>query len=171
MDQKNSQRGHNDRRSFAVAKVEFSEEEIKELIQEEILPYPEMVKARKRLHLVQRDPTDNKFLECTVAGKARVIISGDKDLLSLGRYRRIAIQTPASFSPRIPNREADKLSHARARYSESELHIMETGHFATSNSVPRASSRTLNFTGIDLRRTGETPPVKIPWNQRRLFYF
>jgi putative PIN family toxin of toxin-antitoxin system len=84
-------------RVLSYPKFELSEEEIKQLIQEEILPYAEVVKPKRRLRVVQSDPSDDKFLECAVAGKARVIISGDKDLLSLGRYRRIRIQTPAQF--------------------------------------------------------------------------
>jgi putative PIN family toxin of toxin-antitoxin system len=84
-------------RVLSYPKFALSEEEIKELIQEEILPFAEVVKPKKRLRVVQRDPSDNKFLECAVAGKADVIISGDKDLLSLGRYRQIRIQSPAQF--------------------------------------------------------------------------
>jgi len=84
-------------RVLSYPKFELSEGQIKELIQEEILPYAEVVKPKRRLRIVRRDPSDNKFLECAVAGKARVIISGDKDLLSLGRYRQIRIQTPAQF--------------------------------------------------------------------------
>jgi len=82
---------------FSYPKFELTEEEIKELIQEEILPYAEVVKPKRRLRVVQRDPSDDKFIECAVAGKARVIISGDKDLLSLGRYRQIRILSPAKF--------------------------------------------------------------------------
>jgi uncharacterized protein len=67
------------------------------LIHEEILPYAELVKPKRRLRVVQRDPSDNKFLQCSVSGKAAVIISGDNDLLSLGRYRRVRIQPPAQF--------------------------------------------------------------------------
>jgi putative PIN family toxin of toxin-antitoxin system len=89
-------------RAFSYPKFKLSEEEIKELIQEEILPYAEVVKPRRRLRVVQRDPSDNKFLECAVAGKARVIISGDKDLLSLGRHREVRIQTPAQFLAENP---------------------------------------------------------------------
>lgn len=84
-------------RVLSYPKFKLSEEEIKKLLQEEILPYAEVVKPKRRLRVVQRDPSDNKFLECAIAGKTRVIISGDKDLLSLGRYRRIRIQTPAQF--------------------------------------------------------------------------
>ena len=93
-------------RVLSYPKFDLSEGEIKELIQEEILPYAEVVKPKRRLRVVQRDPSDNKFVECAVAGKARVIISGDKDLLSLGRYRQIRIQSPAQFladNPELPD--------------------------------------------------------------------
>ena len=89
-------------RVLSYPKFELSEDDIKELIQEEILPYAEVVKPRGRLNVVRRDPSDNKFLECAVAGKARVIISGDKDLLSLGRHRQIQIQSPAQFFAENP---------------------------------------------------------------------
>jgi putative PIN family toxin of toxin-antitoxin system len=84
-------------RVLSYPKFELSETEIKELIQEEVLPYAEVVKPKRRLRVIQRDPSDNKFLECAVAGKAAVIISGDKELFSLGRYRQIRIQSPAQF--------------------------------------------------------------------------
>jgi putative PIN family toxin of toxin-antitoxin system len=90
-------------RVLSYPKFALSEEEIKELIQEEILPFAEVVKPKRRLRVVRRDPSDNKFLECAVAGKANVIISGDKDLLSLGRYRQIRIQSPAQFLADHPN--------------------------------------------------------------------
>ena len=67
------------------------------MIQEEILPYAEVVKPKNHLRVVRRDPADNKFLECAIAGRAGVIISGEKDLLSLGRYRQIRIQSPAQY--------------------------------------------------------------------------
>ena len=84
-------------RVLSYRKFELSEKEIKELIQEEILPYAEVVKPKRRSRVIRRDPADNKFLECAVAGKAGVIISGDKDLLSLGQYRKIRIQSPGQF--------------------------------------------------------------------------
>jgi putative PIN family toxin of toxin-antitoxin system len=84
-------------RVLSYPKFELSEMVIKELIQEELLPFTEVVRPKRRLRVVRRDPSDNKFLECAVAGKASVIISGDKDLLSLSRYRQVRIQSPAQF--------------------------------------------------------------------------
>lgn len=44
-----------------------------------------------------RDPTDDKFLELAVDGRADLIVSGDADLLVLHPFRGIAILSPASF--------------------------------------------------------------------------
>jgi putative PIN family toxin of toxin-antitoxin system len=50
------------------------------------------------VHLtVVRDPKDNFVLELAVSGGASVIITGDADLLTLGRYDGIPIRTPAQF--------------------------------------------------------------------------
>ncbi|MFI5275057.1 MAG: putative toxin-antitoxin system toxin component, PIN family [Ktedonobacterales bacterium] len=46
---------------------------------------------------VVRDPKDDRILELAVSGHATTIISGDTDLLALGTYDGIAIQTPAQF--------------------------------------------------------------------------
>ena len=44
-----------------------------------------------------RDPTDDKFLELAVNGRADLIVSGDGDLLALNPFREIPIVTPAAF--------------------------------------------------------------------------
>jgi len=44
-----------------------------------------------------RDPTDDKFLELAVNGRANLIVSGDGDLLALNPFRQIPIVTPAAF--------------------------------------------------------------------------
>jgi predicted nucleic acid-binding protein len=44
-----------------------------------------------------RDAKDDKFLELAVSGRARYIISGDKDLLVLHPFRDIAIMTATEF--------------------------------------------------------------------------
>jgi putative PIN family toxin of toxin-antitoxin system len=90
-------------RVLGYPKFQLSEADIKGLIEEELLPFVQVIKPRKRLSVVKRDPSDNKFLECALAGKAKVIISGDKDLLSIGRYRGIGIQTPAQFLRHNPH--------------------------------------------------------------------
>ena len=44
-----------------------------------------------------RDPDDNKVLETAVVGNCNYLITGDKDLLTLGGYNRIQIVAPAEF--------------------------------------------------------------------------
>ncbi len=46
---------------------------------------------------VCEDPDDDKFIEYTVAGDCRVIVSGDKHLLKLTGYRGIEVLTPRNF--------------------------------------------------------------------------
>ena len=93
-------------RVLAYPKFQLSEGEIKDLIQEELLPFVQVIKPGIRVHVVKRDPSDNKFLECAIAGKADVLVSGDKDLLALRHYRRIRIQTPAHFLATFFRRES-----------------------------------------------------------------
>jgi putative PIN family toxin of toxin-antitoxin system len=44
-----------------------------------------------------KDPDDDKFIECAVAGGCKIIISGDKHLLSIRKYQDITILTPRHF--------------------------------------------------------------------------
>ena len=43
------------------------------------------------------DPEDDKFLECAIAGKVDVLVSGDKHLLNVSGYCGIEIVTPREF--------------------------------------------------------------------------
>ena len=44
-----------------------------------------------------RDPDDDHVLGCALATSAKVLVTGDRDLLSLHPFRGIAIVTPAAF--------------------------------------------------------------------------
>lgn len=44
-----------------------------------------------------RDSADNQILETAVVGKCNFLITGDKDLLSLGKYNQIKIVKPNEF--------------------------------------------------------------------------
>jgi putative PIN family toxin of toxin-antitoxin system len=50
-----------------------------------------------KITAVKDDPEDDKFLECAVALKAEVIITGDKALKTMGEYMWIKILTPQEF--------------------------------------------------------------------------
>ena len=50
---------------------------------------------------VCRDPDDDKFLSCAMDCKAVYVVSGDKDLLSIGEYEGIEIVTAKELLERI----------------------------------------------------------------------
>jgi uncharacterized protein len=91
-------------RVLSYPKFQLTEDEIRALVEEELLPYFEVVRPKKRVRAVRRDPSDDKFLECALAGRADVIVSGDGELLELRSYRRIRIQTPGEFLAAIERR-------------------------------------------------------------------
>jgi uncharacterized protein len=43
------------------------------------------------------DPDDNKFIECAIASKTKLIVSGDKHLLKISGYREIVVHNPRNF--------------------------------------------------------------------------
>jgi putative PIN family toxin of toxin-antitoxin system len=53
----------------------------------------ETVRVTRRIEAC-RDPTDDKFLELAVSGRAELIVSGDADLLALHPFRDIPIIAP-----------------------------------------------------------------------------
>jgi predicted nucleic acid-binding protein len=44
-----------------------------------------------------RDPDDNRVLECAVEGHAQYIVTGDRDLLKMEKFRGCEILSPADF--------------------------------------------------------------------------
>ena len=50
-----------------------------------------------KLLIVKADPEDDKFIECAVALKAEVIITGDRALRDVGAYIGIRILSPHEF--------------------------------------------------------------------------
>lgn len=60
-----------------------------------------VVEATERIDAIPEDPADNRFLECAVAARADVIVSGDHHLLKLTTFRDIPILTPTAFLQRL----------------------------------------------------------------------
>ena len=56
-----------------------------------------MVNPKVCLHVVNDDAEDNKILECALASGAEIIVSGDKHLLKLGKFKKTRIVTPREF--------------------------------------------------------------------------
>ena len=50
-----------------------------------------------KVKVVKDDPDDDKFIECAMALKAEVIVTGDKAIEAVGEYMGIKILTPQRF--------------------------------------------------------------------------
>ena len=50
-----------------------------------------IVEPKEKLRVVKRDPKDNIFLECAIAGGAEYIVTGDEDLLCLKEFNGIKV--------------------------------------------------------------------------------
>jgi putative PIN family toxin of toxin-antitoxin system len=78
-------------------KFSLSSDEMKAMIENEILPFFEVVESDKGLRGVCRDPDDDKFISCAISARAKYVVSGDKDLSELKKYKTVKIITPAEF--------------------------------------------------------------------------
>ena len=59
-----------------------------------------MVRPATLSGCVCRDPDDDAIVSCALGGKAKIICSGDEDLLALNGYRGLEILKPREFKSR-----------------------------------------------------------------------
>jgi len=75
-----------------------NEEELKELLSLLSKGFNIIFTAKTpKIKAVKDDPDDDKFIECAVALKAEVIVSGDKSVKEIGDYMGIRILSPRQF--------------------------------------------------------------------------
>jgi putative PIN family toxin of toxin-antitoxin system len=55
-----------------------------------------LVPGRRRVR-ASRDPDDDKFLAAALEARASFVVSGDRDLLAIRRFRSVRIVSPATF--------------------------------------------------------------------------
>lgn len=79
-----------------VIKFKFSQEMAQAAV-EEVRRFSRLVEISTELRVVSADPDDDMVVECAVVGGATHIVTGDKHLLSLGKYQEIAIVTATEF--------------------------------------------------------------------------
>lgn len=81
---------------LAYPKFDLTEKEIDFLLTHEILPFFEVTETKPGKSFVKTDPSDDKFIWCAIAGKAKVIISGDEHLLQV-KNPPVPVQTVSEF--------------------------------------------------------------------------
>lgn len=77
-------------------KFGFTEEKVDDFVNA-LIEAAEVVMPIERISGVCRDPDDNKLLEAALEGKADYIISGDKDLLILKKFRNVKLVPAAAL--------------------------------------------------------------------------
>ncbi len=78
-------------------KFSLTKGEIKKIIEEEVLPFFEVVEVTNKIIGICKDPDDDKFLSCAVSASADFIVSGDKDLCNLGKHKSVRIIKASDF--------------------------------------------------------------------------
>jgi uncharacterized protein len=79
------------RQKFGWPEVEI-ERALKQISQ-----FAEHVEPTLRIAVITEDPTDNRILECAVAGKSEYQVTGDNHLLKLKQFAGTKIISPADF--------------------------------------------------------------------------
>ena len=72
-------------------------EEITDLIIHELEALTEIVKPKERITVIEKDPEDNRVLECAQESQADYIVSGDTHLLEIQDFKGTKILTPEEF--------------------------------------------------------------------------
>jgi len=85
------------KRTLAYPKFKLTGDEIAFLLEEEILPFFEVIEYVPDIEGISRDPDDDIFIALALSGKAPYIITGDRDLLDISRYKGIRFVSPAQF--------------------------------------------------------------------------
>ena len=72
-------------------KFRLTKGEIKSIIEEEVLPFFEIVETAAEVSEICRDRDDVKFIACALSASADFIVRGDKNLCDVGAYGTIKI--------------------------------------------------------------------------------
>ncbi len=87
-------------RVLAYSKFGLTPREIAPIL-EDLMSMALFVPVRSHIEVIKADPTDNVFVGLAVDSGARYIVSGDRHLLDLRKYRSIEIITVARFVRRF----------------------------------------------------------------------
>lgn len=82
---------------LAYPKFSLTEKERRTIIEDEILPFFEVIEVQEEISGSCRDPEDDKFLACAISASADYIISGDKDLCDMRIYKSTRIIKASEF--------------------------------------------------------------------------
>jgi len=83
---------------LAYPKFELTDKEIRALVDEELLPFVEVVVETAGIRVPRlKDRDDEKFLKAAQSGNADFLITGDRELANLEKIGKCRILSPADF--------------------------------------------------------------------------
>ena len=74
----------------------LEKQEIEDIV-DAIALFTHIVEPKEKVDVIKEDPDDDRVLECALACKAKYIVSQDKHLRKLGKFRGIEILSPEQF--------------------------------------------------------------------------
>ncbi|MDH5718780.1 MAG: putative toxin-antitoxin system toxin component, PIN family [Spirochaetia bacterium] len=77
-------------------KFKLSESQIKQFY-EELINITNIVYPQKKLRIVNEDPSDDMLFECAIEANAQFIITGNKHVLKLKKYKNIQVISAKEF--------------------------------------------------------------------------
>jgi putative PIN family toxin of toxin-antitoxin system len=80
-----------------LAKVYKADGLLHEILIEAVLKIVQFVQVTKKVKVVLEHQADDKYIECALAAGASYIVSGDKHLLKVVRYKKIQIVSVNEF--------------------------------------------------------------------------
>ena len=78
-------------RDFSLGKQEIDD------IVDAVAYFTHLIQPKEKVQVVKEDPDDNRILECALACSAKFIVTYDKHLLRLNKFKDINIFTPDNF--------------------------------------------------------------------------
>jgi len=72
-------------------KFRLTKGEIKTIIEEEVLPFFEIVEITAEVLGACKDPDDDKFISCAVSASADFLVTGDSALYDVGKHKAVKI--------------------------------------------------------------------------------
>ena len=78
-------------------KFNLSDNEIKAIIGDEILPFFTAAEIKEEASGICRDPHDDIFLAAACSAQASLLVTGDKDLLELKNFQSVKIVTAREY--------------------------------------------------------------------------
>jgi hypothetical protein len=91
-----------------------------------ILKIFQMVTPKEEVNIIKNDETDNKILECAICANAQYLITYDKHLLNVKKFRNIEIIQPKEFPQKIAHNR-----HVTCLYlgGANTTYVTEMGYF------------------------------------------